>query len=62
MNTNAVDGIKTIQLLIETDETDVQKTTTGNYTYSDNTVSYEHTNLVGILQLDTYSPTITYAE
>ncbi len=62
LNTNAVDGIKTIQLLIETDEADVQKTTTGNYIYSDNTVSYEHTNLGGILQLDTYSPTITYAE
>ncbi|MBE7015146.1 MAG: hypothetical protein E7419_08125 [Ruminococcaceae bacterium] len=62
LNTNAVDGIKTIQLLIETDEADAKKTTTGKYIYSDDTVSYEHTNLGGILQLDTYSPTITYAE
>lgn len=62
LNTNAVDGIKTIQLFIETDEVDAKKTASGNYIYSDGTVLYESTNLGGILQLDAYAPTITYGE
>lgn len=62
LNTNAVDGVKTIQLLIETDEADAKKATDGKYIYSDDTVSYENLNLGGTINPVEYAPTITYAE
>jgi len=62
LNTNAVDGVKTIQLLIETDEADAKKATDGKYIYSDDTVSYENMNLGGTINPVEYAPTITYAE